>query len=106
MRPISSQSKEYIKTTVSAVDSSGIINPTSSPVSWAFLTPGAAPNGSTSWTAGSWETQSLHGTTTYLARILIGPGGSLVVAVGSYDVWIQIQYGAETVARFVDQLRI
>jgi hypothetical protein len=106
--PISAQSKEYVKVPVTARDSGGIINPITGSNAFAFLAPEATPAGGTTWTSGDWETvtQTGSGAPIYKARCLIGPGGSIQLVVGSYDVWLRITYQTETVMRKVGSLRI
>jgi hypothetical protein len=53
-------------------------------VSFAFVQPAAAP-GDSDWLSGNWEA----GTPPY-ARCLIGPGGTIALAHGLYDVFVRI----------------
>src|SRR5215213_2781554 len=101
LAPISAQSKEYLKIPVSARDNSGIINPTGDPVAFAFLAPESPPVGGTTWTSGDWETATGFGTgdPVYKARCLIGPGGAVALAAGSYDVWVRVGHNTEVVMR-------
>jgi len=64
-------------------------NPTSDTVQFAF-TPSSAVAPST-WYSGSWETDTIGGTTAYIAKVLVGPSGTFVPAANtSYVVWIKV----------------
>lgn len=108
LAPISSQSKEYLKVPVSARDSGGVVDPTGSPVAFAFLAPEVTPDVATTWTSGSWETATQPGTGAdiYKARCLIGPSGAITLSAGSYDVWIRVTHNLEAVMRKAGSIRI
>lgn len=65
----------------------------------------SAEPGGGDWNAGEWETDS-GPPIVYYARILIGPGGGLVLADGKYDVWIRITSAPELPVRHVGRLTI
>src|SRR3954447_125765 len=108
LAPISAQSKEYLKVPVSARNSTGVIDPTTGAVSFAFLTPEGPPVSGTTWTSGTWETTTQGSAIgpVYKARCLIGPGGDIQLAVGSYDVWVRVGYLTESVMRKAGTIRI
>jgi hypothetical protein len=81
---LSSLSLEFIKVPVSVVLNGVAYDPHSDPVALSFPLRGAAP---TVWTAGSWESDGAGG---WQARILVGPGGVLQLAPGTYDCWIRV----------------
>lgn len=82
---ISSLSTEYLQVPVQASLNGTPYNPTGDPVEFAFVTGSGYP---VTWYPGSWVTtvQSI-----YLAQCLIGPqNGGVVLAPGTYTVWVQI----------------
>lgn len=91
---LSSTSCEYIRVKVSATESGVVINPTTLAVSFAFPAPGTDPS---TWYNGSWETTS----TDYLARCLVGPGGTATLTDGIYDVYVKVASSPETPVKFV-----
>jgi hypothetical protein len=90
VRSLSQASLEYVQATVTAAVAGAPYNPTSDVVKFAFLAPGTSPYGAT-WCAASWaSTESPTGTGDYTAQCLVGPGGAVQLAPGSYQVWVQI----------------
>jgi hypothetical protein len=82
---ISQASSQYIVTEISPfMLGSPSLNPTSYPVSFAFISGPAAPQPS-DWVTASWSSD----VSPYLAQLLIGPNGH-VLAPGSYQVWVQV----------------
>ncbi len=77
---ISAVSKQYIRVPVTAE-----ADPTGDAISWAIIDQGQEPAPS-DFVAGNWQT--LAGT--YYARVLVGPGSSLVLARGYYEMFVQI----------------
>jgi hypothetical protein len=82
---ISDLSTVFVKAQVIATKNGATYNPTGDVVEVAFKLPGVDP-AAPDWHAGSWETAG----TTYFARLLVGPAGGLVLAVGTYKMWIRI----------------
>jgi hypothetical protein len=82
---ISDLSTVFIKSRIVATKNGTSYNPTGDVVEVAFKTPGVDPAGP-DWHAASWETAG----TAYYARLLVGPVGGLVLAVGTYRMWIRI----------------
>lgn len=82
---ISDLSTVFIKSRITATKNGTAYNPTADLVEVAFKTPGVDPAGP-DWHAASWETAG----TAYYARLLVGPVGGLVLAVGTYRMWIRI----------------
>ncbi|MCI3277643.1 hypothetical protein [Streptomyces cylindrosporus] len=66
------------------------VNPTSDVVEFAFTT-GIAKPASGDWKTGSWDgTEPRAPDGAYLARCLVGPGGTVELPVGQYTMWIRI----------------
>lgn len=82
---ISDLSTVFIKSRIVATKNGAAYNPTGDVVEVAFKLPGVDPAGP-DWHAASWETAG----TAYYARLLVGPVGGLVLAVGTYIMWIRI----------------
>ncbi len=62
-------------------------NPTSDPVSFAFLTTGTSPSASTVWISGSWTTTGAG----YTAQVIVGAGGVEFTAGEEYTLWVRVQ---------------
>jgi hypothetical protein len=86
---ISSLSKEYLLVTVTAD-----VNVLDDVVAWSFTAPAVDPS---VWTAGDWDADGK-------ARILLGPGGSLTLAKGMWEVWLKVTDSPEIPVRRVGQL--
>jgi hypothetical protein len=85
---ISTQSRPYIKVPVTAKLAGVVLNPTSDVVQMAFSLVGSDPS---TWYAAVWETDSTTTPPTYLARILVGPGGATgALALGTYNIWVKV----------------
>jgi hypothetical protein len=78
-------SLQYVKAPVSAVVDGAAYDPTSDTVQMAFTAVGVDPV-SGDWKTAGWETISGR----YYARCLVGPGGTIDLAVGSYTVWVKV----------------
>lgn len=70
---------EYVRTTVTAS-----ADPTGDVVEFAFVTTDRP--GDTDWETGGWDPD----VTTYDARILVGPGGTVELDAGTYGCWIRV----------------
>lgn len=96
---ISALSTEYVRVPVLTT-----FNPTNDVVQFAFLVDGTQPS-SGDWKAGSWETDTINGITTYYARCLIGPtGGTMTLVAGSYRIWLKITDNPEVPVRIAGTL--
>jgi hypothetical protein len=85
---ISSLSKEYVRVPVSATESGQPVDPTGDTVEMAFKTSGEPSGGD--WKAASWETDNSVSPVVYYARCLVGPGGTVTLADGTYDVYVRV----------------
>lgn len=102
MTRVSSLSKELVRAAVAA-DSAGIpYNPTAATVEFAFL-PSSANPAAPDWHAGTWDTTLIG---TYVAGIVVGPGGAVTLSTGTYYGWMRITDASvgETVVRQFDTL--
>ncbi len=79
-------SLEYVRVPIAATEAGTTVNPTGDAVALAAPAAGQPP---VTYVAGSWETATINGVTTYYARALFGTGG-LDLAVGFYDLYVKI----------------
>ena len=86
---ISSLSKEYVRVRVSAREDGVVVNPTADTVEMAFTLLDAAPVGG-DWKTAEWETDATTNPDTYYARCLVGPGGTVTLAAGTYRIWVRV----------------
>lgn len=103
MQSIPATSLEYVFVSVTATVNSAAYNPTVDSVQFAFPATGGQP---ATWYAGSWDSNPLPGTSTYTAKCLVGPGGTVQLTQGSYDVWVKITDNPEIPVRQVGLLGI
>jgi hypothetical protein len=78
-------SLEYVKVPVSATVSGEAYDPTNDTVQMAFTERYTDPV-SGDWKTADWEIVG----STYYARCLVGPGGTVTLTVGDYKVWVKI----------------
>lgn len=101
---MSSQSRQYVKVPVTAKLAGVLLNPTTDVVKMAFSPMGSAPS---TWTSATWETDSTTTPATYLARMMVGPGGTIQLARGTFDIWVQVTDNPEIpVLRSLSRLKI
>jgi len=79
------------------------VNPTAYPVSVAFMAASNTNPGPSDWKTGGWDTTAIG---TYVATVLVGPGGAATPAAGSWFVWVQINTGTEVIVRQVGELEV
>jgi hypothetical protein len=92
---ISVLSTIFLRCVVSVTESGLPADPTNGDISFAFIEDGLNTNPETGdWKAGSWES-SPDGT--YYGKCLVGPAGTVTLDVGTYDVWVRVVRGSETV---------
>lgn len=80
---IAASSLEFVRVKVSATENGQPVDPSADVVAMAFVKPGAAP---ATFVTATWEADG----TSYHARCLIGPGGTVTLAPGDYVVWVKI----------------
>lgn len=102
---ISSTASMYVKVPVYATKNGLPLNPTADVVDMAFLTSEQAAPTSGQWNVASWETAGTTLNPVYLVRCLVGTGG-VVLAVGSYQVWVKIIDNPEVVIMPAGELEI
>lgn len=99
-------SLEYVKVPVEATVNGAVFNPTSDVVKMAFVALGVNPQAG-DWKAAVWETQA-PGTANviYLAKCLVGTGGTIALPVGTYVVWVQVTDNPEVPIKLSGTLKI
>lgn len=99
----SALSTELVQIKVAVTVNGAPYNPSSDVVAMAFMPSGTNPTTS-DWKTGSWQTDPGP---TYWAQCLVGPAnGGVVLAVGSYVVWLKIVDNPEVPVRQVGILQI
>ena len=89
----SAQSLEYIRVQVSTTDEDGLaVDPTSDPVSLAFVPVGTSVDEDTTFVGGTWEVNdSDPSNRIYYARVLVGPSGAYEPTAGNVmNVWVSV----------------
>lgn len=76
--------RKYVNAVVTALDA----DPTTLPVTMAFTT-GGDPQDS-DWQPATWNTGAPLGPNQYMAQCLVGPGGTITLAKGSYRYWVKV----------------
>jgi len=99
----SALSLQYVGCYVTPTDRPGY-DPTADTVQFAFTAQGAVPAVG-DWKTGSWETVT-GPPTQYKAKCLVGPGGTIELAKGVYEVWVKITDNPEQPVLTVDTLTI
>jgi hypothetical protein len=101
-------SNEFIRVLTSAVDENGAaVDPTVDPVALAFISEGDAITASSTFVAGTWETNSADpASPLYYARVLAGPAGAYIPTAGtSIDIYIKVTDSPEVPVRHVGTWR-
>lgn len=98
---ISHLSTTYLRCSVTATENGVRVDPTGSTIQFAFLLTEDDPVAG-DWVNGSWETAG----EIYYARCLVGSGGDIDLAEGTYKVWVKLVIGVETLVRPVGELLI
>lgn len=86
--------KEYVSAEVTLRDQGLPVNPTADVVEMAFPVSEVAPVGG-DWKTSTWETDATSNPPRYLARCLVGPGGTVTLAANLYDVWVRVTHSPE-----------
>lgn len=101
---------QYLRVTVKAtVNGNTSYNPTADTVQFGFQaeTAYSSTQAPSSWVAGSWETVGSGAQVSYVARCLVGPGGTFVpTAETDYWVWVKITDSPEIPVLFVGELQV
>lgn len=86
---VSSLSREYVRVPVNAYEAGQLVDPSLDPVEMAFTAVGVEPVAG-DWKLATWEADFSGSRPIYYSRILIGPGGTVTLADGTYDTWVRV----------------
>lgn len=81
--------RKYIRVPVAAREAGSNVNVSADTVTMAFPVQDVQPV-TGDWTTASWETDATTTPTTYYARCLVGPSGTIALPVGVYDCWVSV----------------
>lgn len=82
-------STEYVLVPISAVKAGVSYNPTGDVVQFAFMPTATQVPQVSDWVAGSWDSVPTDVIYPYVAKCLIGPGGT-VLGIGTYIIYLKI----------------
>jgi hypothetical protein len=85
----SQASRQFVRAVVTPIVGGQPYNPTADVVAFAFTEPGASALG-VQWFSAEWASSESTGSGGYLAQCLVGPGGTVQLAPGSYQVWVMV----------------
>lgn len=98
-------SLENVRVPIAAKVEGAHVNPTSDTVVMAFPVAGEDPVAG-DWKSSIWSTDTTTTPDTYEAICLVGPAGTIALAVGVYDVWVRVTDSPEVPAIRVGSLEI
>lgn len=88
---ISRLSLQYVAVPVKATLLTGAsLNPTSDPVSMAFMPQATQVPQLSDWQTAIWATRSNNILQPYAAACLVGPGGTIQLGIGTYIIYVKI----------------
>lgn len=93
-------SKEFVEVPVIAR-----ADPTTDVIKMAFVAEGTVPDLLTDFNTGSWDPDDPV-ENAYIARCLVGPGGTVELDAGVYDVYVWIVDSPESPALFAGKLKV
>lgn len=99
---LSHLSLEYVKVPVSVTINGAAYDPHLDVIQMAFPVRQIDPVAG-DWKVASWEADGAGG---WLARCLVGPGGAVTLAAGTYDVWLKIVDSPELPIRRVGLIEV
>lgn len=105
---LSAASLEPVLVSVFAVRDGAAVNPTADTVQMAFLDepPEQASPESGDWKTASWETDATTDPDQYKARCLVGTGGAVALAAGTYYVWVKVTDSPDVPVKYSGVIRI
>lgn len=98
-------SLEYVRVPMAAEKSGAPYNPTGDTVAMAFIAGPAAPT-SGDWKTASWDTDASTYPPTYYAQCLVGPGGTVTFAAGTWTVWVKVTDSPEVPVKRAGQMKV
>ena len=103
----SSESLAYLRVKIAAdkLTDEWNYNPTGDDVKFAFVGSEGLTDAAT-WYNGSWETRGNPQRPKYFAMCLIGPGGTVALPIGSYNIWVKITDSPEIPVEYAGLLEV
>jgi hypothetical protein len=93
---ISHLSLQYVEVPVKATLTTGVAyDPTSNPVSMAFIAQATAVPQLSDWQTASWAVRNSDILYPYVAVCLIGPGSTVQLGIGTYVIYVRVQGNPE-----------
>lgn len=93
---ISHLSLQYVGVPVKALALDGTtFNPTGNTVQMAFMPQATQAPQNTDWQTAIWATRSGNILEPYAAECLVGPGGTIQLAIGTYIIYVKITSSPE-----------
>jgi hypothetical protein len=96
----------YYLVSVAAIKSGSAYNPTSDTVQFAFMPSAQQVPQTSDWRTGSWDTDTSNILYPYSAKCLVGPGGTVTLGLGTYQVYVKIIDSPEIPVLIAGQLQI
>ncbi len=88
---ISHLSLQYVGVPVKAVNPDGTTkNPTADPVAMAFMPQATQVPQNADWQSAVWATRAGDILNPYAAACLVGPGGTITLAIGTYIIYVKV----------------
>lgn len=98
-------SLEYVRVPMAVEKSGAPYDPTADTVVMAFIAGPAAPT-SGDWKTASWDTDASTYPPTYYAQCLVGPGGTVTLAAGTWTVWVKVTDSPEVPVKRAGQMKV
>lgn len=105
MHTLSVLSLEYVRVPVQATKLGVLVDISGDTVQMAFPAAEVDP-AAPDWKAATWEADPTVTPNVYYARCLVGPGGTVTLSLGTFDVWVKVTDNPEIPARRAGQLRV
>jgi hypothetical protein len=104
----SAASLEPVLVPVDARRDGATVDPTENTVQMAFLDepPETASPESGDWKTASWETNPTTDPDRYEAKCLVGTGGAVVLAAGTWYVWVKVTDSPDIPVKYSGVIRI
>ena len=99
-------SLKYYIVPVTATKAGASYNPTSDTVQFAFMPTATQVPGPSDLVTGLWETNTASVLYPYNAKVLVGPGGTITLGIGTYVVYQKTTDSPEIPFDIVGQLQI
>lgn len=99
-------STEFVLVPVVATKAGVAYNPTADAVQFAFMPTATQVPQNTDWVGGSWDTVPSNALYPYNAKCLVGPTGTITLAIGTYIIYVKITDSPEVPVLVAGQLQV